>query len=403
MVQRRIPLTVYRPARAGVHSFAVLGALEAAARSILISVYPVLMYRALGDAEAVSEAYVGIGLGALACALFAPVAAQYVPRSLLYTFGAMLLIAGNLLAIAKGIAVTPLAVLLNAVGLVIMTVCFNAYVMDYIERTSLGRNESARLLYSAAAWSIGPYLGVWLMQFDPALPFALSTAACLLMLGWFWSLRLGNGKVITRSRRAASNPLVYLPRFLRQPSLVAGWLFSVFRSVGWGIYLVFVPIFAVEAGLGDQIGGMVASLSNAFLFCTPVMLRFMTLVGIRNAIIGGFSASGLLFVSASFAHSLPATAIGMIVAGTLFLVLLDICAGLPFLMAVKPSDRTEMSAVYSTFRDVSAVVAPALARLSLVFLPLSSVFAVAGLTLLGCAVIARRTHPRLGRKRVRIA
>lgn len=39
----------------------------------------------------------------------------------------------------------------------------------------------------------------------------------------------------------------------------------------------------------------------------------------------------------------------MLVTGSLFLVLLDICGGLPFLMSVKPSQRTEMSAVYSSF------------------------------------------------------
>ena len=54
-----------RTARAGVHQFAFLAALEATARSVLISVYPVLMYRSLGDAKTVSEAYLAIGLTAL--------------------------------------------------------------------------------------------------------------------------------------------------------------------------------------------------------------------------------------------------------------------------------------------------------------------------------------------------
>ena len=31
---------------------------------------------------------------------------------------------------------------------------------------------------------------------------------------------------------------------------------------------------------------------------------------------------------------------------------------MPFLMAVKPSERTEMSAVYSSFRDVSGILTP---------------------------------------------
>ena len=60
-----------------------------------------------------------------------------------------------------------------------------------------------------------------------------------------------------------------------------------------------------------------------------------------------------------------------------FMIFLDLVAGLPFLMAVKPSERTEMSAVYSTFRDVSNVVTPAIGSLVLLYLPLGGVFVTA--------------------------
>jgi len=78
------------------------------------------------------------------------------------------------------------------------------------------------------------------------------------------------------------------------------------------------------------------------------------------------------------------------------LVLLDTCAGLPFLMSVKPSERTEMSAVYSSFRDVSGILSPGIAWLVLQFFPLVGVFALAGLALLGGWLLAGRLHPQLG-------
>jgi hypothetical protein len=93
----------------------------------------------------------------------------------------------------------------------------------------------------------------------------------------------------------------------------------------------------------------------------------------------------------------------MLAAATLFLVLLDVSGGLPFLMTVKPSERTEMAAVYSTFRDVSAVVAPGFARVILIFTPLSGVFFAGGAVLLLCAGVAKTLHPRMGKKRLRIA
>jgi ACDE family multidrug resistance protein len=400
LVQRRIALTVYRPAKPGVNSFAILASLEALARSLLISVYPVLMYRSLADAKIVSEVYLAIGVASLAFALLTPLIARHVARRWLYTIAMLGMMGGSLLGLFGGLAAIPFAVALNAVSLVTMAVCFNAYVLDYIERHSLGRNETARLLFSGAAWTIGPYLGVWLMDRYPAAPFIGSILAVVAMIAFFWWLRMGNGKVIQRARRPAVNPLTYLPRFFRQPLLVAGWTFAVIRSAGWAVYIIYVPIYAVESGLSSQLGGMALSISNAFLFLTPYMLKFLQATSVRIAIFTGFLGSGLLFVLATVLAGFPPAAIGAIIAGTMFLVSLDISGGLPFLMGVKPSERTEMAAVYSTFRDVSAVVSPAMARLVLVFSPVAGVFAACGLALLGCALAARTLHPRLGRKRL---
>ena len=65
-------------------------------------------------------------------------------------------------------------------------------------------------------------------------------------------------------------------------------------------------------------------------------------------------------------------------------------------MSVKPSERTEMSAVYSSFRDVSGIVSPAIAWIVLQFAPVVGVFAVGALILLGAWWLAGRLHPELG-------
>jgi hypothetical protein len=109
----------------------------------------------------------------------------------------------------------------------------------------------------------------------------------------------------------------------------------------------------------------------------------------------------LAFIGATLAADTPWLTVAVLMAGSAFLVLLDICGGLPFLMAVKPSERTEMSAVYSSFRDVSGILTPGIAWLLLVVAPLSSIFAAAGVGLLAAWSIAGRLHPRLGSKRER--
>lgn len=402
MVQRRIPLTVYRPARAGVQAFAVLAAFEAASRAVIISVFPVLLYRSLGNAQAVSEVYFGAGLVSLVVALFTPWLAGHVPRRFLYTGGIVVMIASNIAAALLGAPAAPFALLGNTVALVVMTVCFNAYVMDFIDRTSMGKNETARLLYSGLAWAGGPYLGVLLMDIWPQGPFWLAVVFCFALLAFFWYLRLGDGKVITRARSKPANPLAYLKRFAVQPLLVAGWAFSCLRSVGWQVYIVYLPIFAVENGLGEQLGGMMLSLSNALLFLAPLVLRFLVARSVRFAIQIGFGFSALFYFAAVGLAFLPYSAAAMATVATLFLstvflVVLDVAAGLPFLMSVKPSERTEMAAVYSTYRDVSAVVTPGAARLILVFAPLTAVFAATGAGLLACWFVAARLNPRLGK------
>jgi ACDE family multidrug resistance protein len=66
---------------------------------------------------------------------------------------------------------------------------------------------------------------------------------------------------------------------------------------------------------------------------------------------------------------------------------------------VRPSDRTEMAAVYSTYRDVSSVLTPGAASLLLIVAPLHFMFSLTAVSLFGCAWLATKLHPRLGRKR----
>jgi hypothetical protein len=112
--------------------------------------------------------------------------------------------------------------------------------------------------------------------------------------------------------------------------------------------------------------------------------------------------SGLLFLFAAAFSSLPWVTVASLAVASVFLVLLDVSAGLPFLMAVKPSERTEMSAIYASFRDVSGILTPGAAWLVLLVAPLPGIFAVTGVGLIGCWHLARRLHPRLGAARVAI-
>lgn len=384
----------WRPAP-GARGFAVLAGIEAVVRGILVTVLPLSMYHSFPDSRLVSEIYFGIGVLSLASALLVPSLTRFVPRRWLVTIGCLLFLVGNGLAIAGGWLVA-LGLLCNTIATVIVFICLNAYLLDYIAKFDLVRAESLRMFYSAIAWTAGPVLGVWLMDVWRPAPFVVSIVATLALLIVFWVLRLGNGKAIAAAKGPALNPLAFLGRFFAQPRLIAGWIFVILKSCGWWVYIVYLPIFAVEEGLGDKIGGIMLSASNAMLFATPLVLRWMQRRAVRAALRVGFCMAGLAFILATVASPLPWISLAALFAGSIFLIVLDVSAGLPFLLAVKPLQRTEMSAVYSSFRDVSGMVTPGIAWLVLLAAPLSGVFATAGALLLGAFAMAGRLHPQLG-------
>jgi hypothetical protein len=145
------------------------------------------------------------------------------------------------------------------------------------------------------------------------------------------------------------------------------------------------------------------SVTNGGLFLAPFMLRWMQARSIRTSVRTGFLNAALLFLLAGMGIAPPPVAIALLFCASFFLILLDVCAGLPFLMAVKPSERTEMSAVYSSFRDVSGIATPGMAWLILLVAPITGVFAAAGVASLIAWQIAGRLHPRLGTARLKPA
>lgn len=401
MFERRIPEWLRHAPAPSIRGFAALASLEAITRGILISVFPVAMYQALGDAAVVSSVYFAIGVISLFTGLLVPFLQRYVPRRWVYALGASGFVVGSLLAVIGTPEMIVLSLALNSMATVTTFVCFNAYVLDYIARIELGKCETLRLFYSALGWTVGPLLGVSLWGWWQPAPFIIAAISALIMLGLFTYMRMGNGKLITRARKPPPNPLAFLGRFLQQPRLVAGWMFAVIRSCGWWAYVVYLPIFAVQNGFGDQLGGALLSVTNAALFLSPFMLRWMQAHSIRYSVRTGFLACAVLLSAASLGVYAPLAAIVLLFISSMFLILLDICAGLPFLMAVKPSERTEMSAIYSSYRDVSGILTPGLAWVVLLAAPISAIFAVSGAACFLAWFVAGKLHPRLGEARLK--
>jgi MFS transporter, ACDE family, multidrug resistance protein len=399
MATRYIPLFLKHSATPRLENFALLAGLEASVRGMLISVMPLAVYDALGDAASVSRIYFIAGIVSLIWGLMVPWATRHLPRRWMYTVGGMLYLLSMVLAIIGGPVAMPLALMSSAMATATTFVCFNAYVLDYVQRADLGRSQTMIMVYAGAPWAIGPMAGVWLRSIWAPLPFVVASGLALTLIATFWILRLGNGKQIARAKGPALNPLAYLGRFFAQPRLIAGWLFAVIRSCGWWVYVVYLPIFCIEAGLGDKVGGVALSISNALLFTSPLMLRQVRRYSVRLSLRVAFAHCTVLFIAATLLSHWPWLVVACLMAAAIGLVLLDVIGGLPFMMAVKPSERTEMAAVYSSFRDVSSVFTPGVAYLLLLVAPLAGIFAASGVGMAIGWTIAGRLHMRLGANR----
>lgn len=404
MAIRYIPVFLRHAPTPGVRGFALLAGIEASLRGMLVSVWPLAMYQSLAEnAGRVSLAYFIVGIASLLWGLMVPWISRTIPRRWVYTLGCAFYLVSGLLEIFVGGYATPVAMAFGSFATVTVFVCTNAYLMDYIARSELGRTESLKLRYSALSWVAGPIVGVALWKVWPPLPYLAAMSFGVILLATFWFMRLGNGRLITRARAPAPNPLAYLGRFFRQPRLVAGWLFAVLRSCAWWVYVVYLPIFCIESGLGDRLASYAFSASNALLLIAPWMLRWMQPRGLRYGVRFAFAGGALCFVFASLGHFWPPAAVIGLIASSLFLVMLDSFGGLPFLLAVRPAERTEMSAVYASYRDVSGIVTPGAAWFVLLFSPLAGVFLACAAGLAVANLIAATLHPRLGESRASLS
>jgi ACDE family multidrug resistance protein len=113
----------------GAPAFALLGGFEAFVRGTVLSVFPLLLYRAFGDASLVSRLYFIVGLCSLCSVLLTPLMARKLGRSTVMAGGIALYLFAAAFGMIGGSA-TAAAVLCNAIAAAVVLVCYNAYVLD---------------------------------------------------------------------------------------------------------------------------------------------------------------------------------------------------------------------------------------------------------------------------------
>lgn len=379
------------PARSGYRGFVALFALSISARALLLTVNPLWAKSIVGTEELVNLVYVAGSIASVLLTLCLPAIYARLPRGLVFIVGTLLMMLSSLL-ISLGYTL-PLIVGLAAqlCSVALIEISLNLYVLDHVERKNLTRFEPLRMAFSAASWTAGPVLGVQASQIFPELPFYLSAgAATVLLLVFLWV------RPAVRAKAVSANVFANIGSYLRQPRLRLAWVLAFGRSTWWVLFFVNGQIYLVDVlGFDDSTAAALSSLVMAATFVVPVWGWIGRRIGMRRLLWIGFGTSGVITLSlAVLSHPAWLAAMVLVIAG-LFTSLIDGAGNVPFLRAVKPSQRSRMTAVFMTYRDASQLISPAVFSGLLAVFSFSALFAVVGAMMLGMTLLVRHIPRRM--------
>jgi MFS family permease len=381
----------------GAGAFALLFGLEALSRALITVALPLQTAALVGSDEGVSQLFLMGSVSAIAAAFVIPTLAEVLGRARLCTL-AMVLIALSALLFTLGALPSEMAgFIARACGIAILHAGLSMFVMDHIRRQEFGRSEPLRLLSIGIAWTVGPTLGVAIEgAFGPWAPFLASAAAVLLALAYFWALRMRKLAIVRPARRRPlTNPFVRLATFLAQPRLVLAWLHAIGRGMFWASFIIYTPLYADGTGLGAATGGFLVSLGSVFMLLMPLWGWLARRFGIRRLSLTAFPLAAIFWLAAGLLAAWPWIGAVCIVFGAIAMTAIDGYGNALFFRACRPSQRSTMTAIFATQRDMADLAHAALFAVLLSYFPIQVVFLAIGLILVGLTLLSTRINRRL--------
>jgi MFS family permease len=384
------------PATRPAWAFAILYAIESISRASLSSIVPIQAYDLLADEQAVSILYFLVGSAGLLATLCVPVIFGRSPRRFVYSGGALFIVAAAASFATHTLPGQALGMFLRILGSSTLAIALNLYILESIPRHQLVRSESLRMGLSTVAWTISPSLGVWIyVTFGHVAAYSWSAAWALVLVGIFWTFRLSGRQTIAKGVARPANPIANVRRFLAQPRLRLAWLIAFGRSCYWGTFFVYGPILMVATGEGKLAGGLIVSIGNALLAFAVAWGRLGSRIGVRPVVVlSFFAAAGAAVLAGLAGEARPWLAALLLLAGVNFAAALDAVGSTPFLRAVHPYERPQMTAVYRTNLDLSDLLPALVYSIILGFAGIGGVFVALGVFCAVCGYVSWRHLPR---------
>ncbi len=268
----------------GLYQLAILFFLISMPKTLLLSLIPVQGLRILGDAQAVSMLYFLVSIVGVVFSVTAPILARKVQIRGVFFFGTTAMLVSVPLLSFDSATLFVSGMLLHVLGFTAMEIALIILVMLKVPRRELNLFEPKRVICSASAYMMGPWLGAYLKsEIAGWLPFAISCAFVGVAILYLVSLDLHR---VNRNEKPpkSSNPIRHVKRFVVQPRMRLAWALTVGRAGWWNMYFIFVPIYAVTSGLGEVVGGVLLSSGVAIVLSVPYWAWLGRRYGIKRLI-----------------------------------------------------------------------------------------------------------------------
>ena len=383
--------------RPGPWMFGLFWALESLSRALIAAVISVAAYDLGGSEVVMTFMFVIIGVFSVGSALTIPFVVHHLRPLRTYRLGAVLIALAAAIMAMSNLFAFFIGMFARVFGTNCMQVGLSLFIMGYNRKRDMSHSEPIRMLMAAVPWAIGPTAGIWLYNnMGRSTPFLLSAAVGLILILYAFLVRIDEAPVLKAAPAKPANPLTFLPRFVKQPRLRLAYLLSFGRENWWWMIYLYVPVYAEQhdleidvLGVALPVGGLALSFCSALALMAPVWGRIMRRIGMRRHVVAGLTLAAIIVAVAGLFLDSPWAAILVVLLSAIPISATDATGNVPFLRAVRARERTEMSMVYGTYRDMVGLIVPTFFTLLLLVFDLECVFYATGIALLVYAWYAR--------------
>ncbi len=396
MRRTSVPLWLSTAPKPRAGTFILLFAIEAWSRATLITLVPLQAHKLLEDAQSVSVIYFVVSIVGLLSTMIIPMIVYKIRRRWAFSLGGLLMLLA-LWGYGSGDPVLfAIALACQVVATAFLEIVMNLFVLDHVPRAEITKFEPRRLVFVAAPFTFGPWLGVWMAEtVSPQATFILVGVFVVLLIVFFWFLRMTDNPAVSMPLKPPPNPFGYLPRFFAQPRLRLAWILATGRSAWWMMFFVYAPIYLTTSGYSPETTGLIMSCSLGSLFLAGIWGAIGRKYGMRSILMMGYALAGVITISIAFLQDWPTLVLVLVVMSAFAASLVDGAGNIPFLRAVHPYERAEMTSVFVTYRHTAQLLTPGVFALVLGVFALPAVFVAGGTCFIGMALLTRYLPKKL--------